>query len=96
MRIEFATPRLALIRTARAHELGLPLAVIRSCQNKFVFMEAAPDERTLRNWKSLEFKKLQGTDEYQIRLNDQYRMHFRLDTKSSPPLITVTFIGDPH
>jgi proteic killer suppression protein len=96
MRIEFATPRLALIRTARAHELGLPLAVIRSCQDKLVFIGAAPDERSLRNWKSLEFKELQGTVEYQIRLNKQYRMHFRLDTNPTPPLITVTFIGDPH
>jgi proteic killer suppression protein len=96
MRIEFANQRLALIRTARAHELGLPAGVIRSCQDKLRFIEAAPDERTLRNWKSLEFKKLEGSDERQIRINDQYRMRFRLDTTRSPPLVTVSFIGDPH
>jgi plasmid maintenance system killer protein len=96
MKIEFADKRLSFIRTDRAHELGLPIAVIKSCRNKLRFIEAAPDEQTLRNWKSLEFKKLEGTDLRQIRLNDQYRMHFRLDTACSPPLVTVTFIGDPH
>jgi plasmid maintenance system killer protein len=96
MRIEFANQRLALIRTARAHELGLPVGVIRSYQEKLHFIEGAPDERDLRNWKSLEFKKLEGSNERQIKINNQYRMHFRLDTTCSPPLVTVTFIGDPH
>jgi len=96
MKIEFANQRLALIRTDRAHELGLPIAVIKSCQNKLWFIEAAPDERTLRNWKSLEFKKLEGSELRQIKLNDQFRMHFQLDTTRSPLLVTVTFIGDPH
>lgn len=96
MKIEFADERLALIRTDRAHELGLPIGVIKSCQNKLRFIEAAPDERTLRNWKSLEYKKLEGSEERQIRLNDQYRMRFTLDTTCTPPLVTITKIGDPH
>jgi toxin HigB-1 len=96
MKIEFATERLALIRTDRAHELGLPIGVAKSCQDKLVFIESAPDERTIRNWKSLEFKKLEGSELRQIKLNKQYRMHFYLDTTCSPPLVTVTFIGDPH
>jgi proteic killer suppression protein len=96
MKIEFANARDALIRTDRAMELGLPVGVIKSAQNKLRFIEAAPDERTLRNWKSLEFKKLEGSETRQIRLNDQYRMHFLVDNTQVPPLVTVTFIGDPH
>jgi proteic killer suppression protein len=96
MKIGFANERLALIRTDRAHELGLPIAVMKSCQNKLRFIEAAPDERTLRNWKSLKFKKLEDSELRQIYLNDKYRMHFLLDNTRMPPLVTVTFIGDPH
>ena len=96
MRIVFADTRLALIRTDQAHKLGLPIAVIRSCRDKLHVIENAPDERTLRNWKSLEYKKLEGTDLRQIRLNGQFRMRFLLDDSTAPPTITVTFIGDPH
>lgn len=96
MKIEFADSSLALIRTAEAHKLGLPIAVIKSCRNKLLVIESAKTELTLRNWKSLEYKKLEGSDERQIRINDQYRMRFKLDNTTTPPTVTVTFIGDPH
>ncbi len=95
MRIEFRDKRLALIRTDRAHELKLPFAVIKSCKDKLTEIEAAPDERTLRNWKSLYYKKLDG-DRRQIRINDQYRIIFTLDDTTTPPTITILEIGDPH
>src|SRR5438045_3485327 len=62
MKVEFANQRLALIRTDRAHELGLPVAVVKSCKEKLKFIDSAPDERTLRNWRSLKFKKLEGSE----------------------------------
>jgi proteic killer suppression protein len=96
MKIEFADERLALIRTDKAHKLGLPLAVIKSCRNKLLVIEQASTELTLRNLRSLDYKKLEGSEERQIRLNDQYRMRFHLNTDVSPPIVTVTFIGDPH
>jgi proteic killer suppression protein len=60
-------------------------------------MEAAPDERTLRNWKSLEYKILTGKQKglRQIRVN-QYRIRFALDLNTNPPTATIVFIGDPH
>ena len=96
MKIEFANPHLALIRTDQAHKLRLPIAVIKSCRNKLLLIENAATERTLRNWKSLDYKKLEGSDIRQIRINDQYRMRFKLDTTTTPPTVTVIFIGDPH
>ena len=95
MKIEFATQRLALIRTNQAHKLGLPVGVIQSCRNKLVMIENAPSELTLRNMKGLHYKKLEGSEVRQIHLNDQYRMRFTLDL-TPPPTVTVTFIGDPH
>jgi proteic killer suppression protein len=96
MRIEFADKRLAIIRTPKAHKLGLPVAVIKSCLDKLVVIEGATSELTLKNWKSLDYKKLEGSDEHQIRINDQYRMRFKLDETTVPPTIWITFIGDPH
>lgn len=98
MKIEFRDKRLALIRTERAHELKLPFAVIKTCREKLIFLEAAPDERTLRNWKSLNYKKLEGDKEglRQIRINDQYRIVFELNEATTPPTIIVAEIGDTH
>lgn len=60
--------------------------------------EAAEDERTLRNWKSLHYEKLKGDREGQrsVRLNDQYRLIFLLDADTSPPKIIVLGIEDYH
>ena len=98
MKIEFGDKRLALIRTERAHELGLPFAVIKSCREKLTFIEAAPDERSLRNWRSLRYKKLEGDKDERrtIRINDQYRIVFLLNNDCNPPTVTITEIGDTH
>ena len=96
MKIEFTDEDLALIRTDQAHKLGLPSGVIKSCQDKLFFIENASTELSLRNWRSLDYKKLEGSELRQIRLNDQYRMRFMIDTTTTPPTVTVTFIGDPH
>lgn len=99
MKIEFADPSLAVIRTDRAAaELRLPIGVIKSCRDKLIVIEDAPDDRVLRNWKSLKYKKLHGDREGQreIRLNDQYRIVFVLDEAQTPPIFRILEIDDIH
>lgn len=98
MRIEYADERLSRIRTPEAHKLGLPIAVIRQAQKKLILMEQAPDERTLRNWKSLNYKKLSGDREGQrsVRINDQSRIVFELLEDERPPAIRILEIDDTH
>jgi plasmid maintenance system killer protein len=98
MKIVFANRHLALIQTPQAHELGLPIAVIKAAREKLIFLAEAPDERTLRNWRSLNYKRREGStnDERQIRINDQYRIIFTIDTECTPSVITILEIGDPH
>lgn len=98
MKIEFKDARLALIRTDRAGETKLPFPVIKSCRDKLIVLEAAPDERTLRNWKSLRYKKLEGerAGQRSIRINDQYRLVFLLNNTQTPPIITVLAVEDYH
>jgi proteic killer suppression protein len=98
MKVEFADPKLALIETDAAAQTGLPIAVINAFRDKFVVIRAAPDERTLRNWKSLHYEKLQGFKDGRrsIRLNKQYRVVFTIDTECKPNEITVLSVEDYH
>jgi proteic killer suppression protein len=88
MEIEFRDKTLALVETDQAPETRLPLAVINSLRDKLVFLRAAPDERSLRNWKSLHYEKMEG-DERSIRINKQFRLIFTIDTASKPNKMTV-------
>lgn len=98
MKVEYADKRLAKIMTDEAHKLGLPISVIKAAQRKIIYLEQAPDERTLRNLASLNYKKLQGDKEgyRSVRINDQYRIEFILENDLHPPVIRITDIGDTH
>jgi proteic killer suppression protein len=93
MDIEFRDETLALVETDRAAETKLPVSVINSLRKKLGVIHAAPDERTLRNWKSLHYEKMAG-EERSIRLNDQYRLIFTLNTECRPNKVTVLRIWD--
>jgi proteic killer suppression protein len=98
MDIDFGDKKLALIETDQAAHTKLPAAVIASCRQKLVVLRAAPDERVLRNWKSLHYEKLDGdrAGQRSIRLNKQWRLVFRLEEISNPPKIIVLSIEDYH
>jgi proteic killer suppression protein len=98
MQVEFLDRRLALIETDDAAQTKLPVSVINSCRDKLHGIRNAPDERYLRNWKSLHYEKLAGDREGQrsIRLNNQWRLVFTLDTDCSPPKVTVLAVEDYH
>ena len=98
MDVIFADHRLALIETDQAAQTRLPVAVIQSARRKLNVIRAAPDERTLRNWKSLHYEKLKSDRDTQrsIRLNDQWRLVFELDDQSSPQRVIVIAVEDYH
>jgi len=98
MRIEFADADLQRICTDEAHKLGLPFAIIKAARRKLVQLEAAQDERDLRNLKSLNYKKLQGDRDGRrsVRINDQYRIEFTVSEGGPSPVVTIMTIGDTH
>ena len=97
MDIEFWDKSLSLIETDRASETKLPALVINSFRDKMVVLRAAPDERTLRNWKSLHYEKLKGQEgERSIRLNKQWRVVFLIETGCKPNKIKVLRVEDYH
>jgi len=93
MDIQFRDENLALVETDRAAETKLPVSVINSLRRKLGVIRAAPDERTLRNWKSLHYEKM-ANEERSIRLNDQYRLIFTLHTECRPNKVTVLRVWD--
>jgi toxin HigB-1 len=97
MDIEFREKSLSLIETDRAAETKLPASVINSFRDKMVVLRAAPDERTLRNWKSLHYEKLKGQEgERSIRLNKKWRVVFLIETGCKPNKIKMLRIEDYH
>jgi proteic killer suppression protein len=98
MDVVFEDERLAKIETDQAAQTQLPVAVIQSARRKLNVIRAATDERTLRNWKSLHYEKLKGSrsDQRSIRLNEKWRLVFRLDERCSPPRVTVIAVEDYH
>ena len=97
MVIEFQDARVALVETNRAAESRYPIEVINSLRQKLVVIRAAPDERTLRNWRSLHYEMLERPgDQRSIRINKQWRLVFTIDTKSRPNRITVLGVEDYH
>lgn len=81
-----------------AHEVRLPLAVIKSAQKKLQFLRATTDEKTLLNWKSLHYEKLKGDMEglSSIRLNDQWRMVLSVEAAVDGLSAVIVSIDDYH
>jgi len=98
MDVYFSDPKLAAIETTDAAKAKLPIAVIKSARRKLTTIRAATDERTLRDWKSLHYEKLQGGMEgyRSIRVNDKYRMVFTIDATTQPNAVTIISVEDYH
>lgn len=98
MEVVFEDPDLAKIETDAAAQMRLPVGVIKSARRKLAVLRAAPDERALRNWKSLHFEKLKGDRDGQrsIRLNDQFRMIFTLEGDAPSITARIKSIEDYH
>ncbi|QNQ10414.1 hypothetical protein [Sphingomonas alpina] len=90
MDIEFADPRLALIETEAAADVRLPVAVIHSARQRLGIMRAAPDLRTLQNWKSLGLQPRAGTAEHLVVLPQHWAMVVKITEKNSAMTVIVT------
>ena len=61
MEVVFDNKLLEKIETEKASDTKLPFDVIKSVRRKLALPRSAPDERTLRNWKSLHYEKRNKT-----------------------------------
>lgn len=90
MDIEFADQQLALIETERAADTKLPVAVIQSARQRLSIIRAAPDVRTMQNWKSLGLQA-RATDmtEHLVDLAPQWAMVLKIEEKNSAMTVVV-------
>lgn len=78
MDIEFADSLAALIETEAAADTNLPVGVIQSARQRLNIMRAAPDARTLQNWKSLGMVTRVDSAEYVVELSQHWAMSFSI------------------
>ncbi len=97
MEIAFADPTLALLNGDEPGQTRLPVAAIKSARRRLLALRAAVDDRSLRNWKSLHYEKLEGdrAGQRSIRLNGRFRMIFTL-SDTEPLTATILSIEDFH
>lgn len=93
MRVRYRDAALQRLRNG-AGDGGYPTGIAKAFRKRMQVIEEAPDERVLREWKSLHFEKYK--DWYSIRINDQWRLE--LDLEGEPPTkgIVVITLGDYH
>lgn len=96
MEVVFADATFALVETDQVGTTRLSVSVIKAARRRLTILRAAPDERALRNWKSLYYERLsEGRDSQRsVRLNDQFRLVFTLDEGTKPATITILNIED--
>jgi proteic killer suppression protein len=95
MDIEFADTRLALIETDRAAETKLPVAVIQTARQRLSMIRAAPDVRTMQNWKSLGLGSRNGSvSEHAIVVTPQWNMLLRIEEKNSDMKVVVNALEE--
>jgi toxin HigB-1 len=95
MEVIFDDSKLALIETARAAETELPVSVIRWLRSHLSMVRAAPDERTLRNWRTLgydEGEELFGRGK-SLGVPPNMRLFFRLEEKNPEPAFVVVSLS---
>lgn len=91
MEVAFDDSRLALVETADAVETELPVFVIRWIRSHLSAVRAAPDERTLKNWRTLgydEGEELFGRGK-SLGIPPNMRLYFRLEDKVPQPTFVV-------
>lgn len=98
MRVLFSDRDWERLETDLNYSRGFAIAIVKAYRKRMQFIRAAPDERTMREWRSLRFKQLQGNRSHQhsMRLNDQWRLIVEISTTGSEKAIRIVGIEDIH
>ncbi|WP_316164632.1 MULTISPECIES: hypothetical protein [unclassified Bradyrhizobium] len=96
MKIEFADRRLALLETERASDTNFPVAVIQLARHRLSVIRAAPDIRTLQNWKSLGLRaRSEAACEHLVNLSAGWILVLKIEEDSGAMNVTVIAIDQP-
>lgn len=99
MKIEFADPSLKQLAEDSSTRSRLPHDVIRSFRKALMLIDAAVDQRDIRNIPGNRLEKLKGSrsHQYSIRLNKQWRLIVEFHHEDQRvTTVTVIEIVDYH
>jgi proteic killer suppression protein len=98
MRVRYGDDNFALVETDQAHRLRLPVQVVQTVRRRIRFLRQAFDERDLYALASLHYEKLEGDRDGQrsIRLNDKWRLIFRIDRDCEPLELIILEISNHY
>jgi len=77
---------------------GFSAGLAKAFRLRMEFIRAADNENALRAMKSYRFERLKGkrASEYSIRLNDQFRLIFRIEAEAGGNRLVILAIEDYH
>ncbi len=88
-----------LYTKGKSKKYKLPEHIKRSFVKKVLIIEAANNIYDLRHPPSNKFEKLQGNDLYSIRVQDKYRLEFRIDFEDESQTqgkVTITNLSNHY
>lgn len=77
---------------------GFPSHVVSKFRQRIQQIVAAPNERDFYNLKALHFERLKGdrSDQYSMRLNDQWRLILELIERNGKKVVCIVEVEDYH
>lgn len=90
MELEFEDDRISVIETEAAAKSHLPVAIIKLARQRLHMLRAAPDLRTLRNWRSFHLHSVAGSrSNYQTLLSAEWSIAMRIEEKDGGMVATL-------
>lgn len=98
MRFRFADKKLEALYTDEKGAEQYERGVVKGFFRVITIIQAAPDPRDFRQFKSLHFEKLSGdrAGQHSFRLNDQWRLIVRLERDGHGQEVVIIEIVDYH
>ena len=80
------------------YDAGYSAAVVKAFRKRMQYIRAATDERDFYAMKSFGFEKLKGkrSNQYSIRLNDQWRLILEIDGEGPDRKLAIIGVEDYH
>ena len=98
MDVAFEDPQLERLERDKASDSRYPPGIGKIFRKRMQLIRDAPDERDFYALRSLNFEKLKGnrSDQYSMRLNDQWRLTMSFQGKAPNKTVVVAGIEDYH
>lgn len=98
MDVEFADDDLRRLYSDLEYQAGYSTEIIRAFRQKVQFLIAAPDERSIKNWRALNYERLKGRrkHEWSIRLNGPWRLILQRQESDTGVILVLTGIEQYH